>query len=184
MESDDGERISTWREHHGNVAVWKDDRGSTLWKYDNNHENVDKRTVTGAESSSSCGQLLKTLMWRDRRRNENARLDGTSQCHRAIWRERERDRFVGCHYTRKKNIHAQFAQNLRSQPFNRDRRELGKKEQMFSQKFTNSSATLHPYLRRPSFLTDNVQMLPIATTLDHKELENRLMLSQEFLQVL
>ena len=76
--------------------------------------------------------------------------------------ERERDRFVGCHYTRKKNIHAQFAQNLRSQPFNRDRRELGKKEQMFSQKFTNSSATLHPYLRRPSFLTDNVQMLPIA----------------------
>jgi len=44
-------------------------------------------------------------------------------------RERERDRFVGCHYTRKKNIHAQFAQNLRSQPFNRDRREHGKKEQ-------------------------------------------------------
>ena len=68
--------------------------------------------------------------------------------------EREREiRFIGCHYTRKKNIHAQFAQNLRSQPFNRDRREHRKKETMFSQRFTNSSATLHPYLRSPSFLT-------------------------------
>ena len=43
-------------------------------------------------------------------------------------RSEEREiRFVGCHYTRKKNIHAQFAQNLRSQPFNRDRREHRKK---------------------------------------------------------
>ena len=34
METDEGERRFTWREYRGNVAAWKDDRGSTMWKYE------------------------------------------------------------------------------------------------------------------------------------------------------
>ena len=99
---------------------------------------------------------------------------------------RERERSVRRMSLHKEEKHPCAIRAEPTQPTLQQRQEgtRKKKEQMFSQKFTNSSATLHPYLRRPSFLTDNVQMLPIATTLDQKELENRLMLSQEFLQVL
>ena len=32
METDDGARRSTWLENDGNVAVWRDDRGSPMWE--------------------------------------------------------------------------------------------------------------------------------------------------------
>ena len=32
VETDDGERGKMWREHHGNIAESKDDRGSTTWE--------------------------------------------------------------------------------------------------------------------------------------------------------
>ena len=60
-------RRSTWREYHDNVAVWKNDRGNAMWRYDNEHanENVDERSSTVAEkersNSSCCGQFLKKL---------------------------------------------------------------------------------------------------------------------------
>ena len=65
---------------------------------------------------------------------------------------------------KEENTHARFAQNLRSQPFNRDRKELEKKGTNVLTEIYKFSATLHPYLRRPSFLTDNVQMLPVVNS--------------------
>ena len=69
--------------HVGNDAVWKGDRGSTMWKYDD-CENVDKKSNTGAErdrsNRSSCGQLLKSLKWRDRSHTESeAKIDDESK---------------------------------------------------------------------------------------------------------
>jgi len=83
-----------------------------------------------------------------------------SRCR--IERERERDqvRRMSLH---KEEKHPCAIRAEPTQPTLQQRQEgTRKKGTMFSQKFTNSSATLHPYLRRPSFLTDNVQMLPIA----------------------
>ena len=77
-------------------------------------------------------------------------------------RERERDqvRRMSLH---KEEKHPCAIRAEPTQPTLQQRQEgTRKKGTMFSQKFTNSSATLHPYLRRPSFLTDNEQMLPIA----------------------
>ena len=54
---------STWREHHANVAVWNDDRGGTMWRYEYEYaRNVDMRTVTGADSNS-CGYVVKSLKY-------------------------------------------------------------------------------------------------------------------------
>ena len=78
-------------------------------------------------------------------------------------RERERDqvRRMSLH---KEEKHPCAIRAEPTQPTLQRRQEETRKKKgtMFSQKFTNYSATLHPYLRRPSFLTDNVQMLPIA----------------------
>ena len=77
------------------------------------------------------------------------------------WCEREREiRFVGCPYTRKKNIHAQFAQNLRSQPFNRDRREHRKRNNVLTEiyKFFCNTTSLP----EKAFIS---HMLPIADSL-------------------
>ena len=52
VEIDDGERRFTWREYHGNFAVCRDDRGRTMWKYDNDNKNVDRMSDSGAESSN------------------------------------------------------------------------------------------------------------------------------------
>ena len=82
---DDGERRSTWREYHGNVAVWKDDRGSTMWTHDEYlHENVDTKSDTGAMKdcsiSKSCGQMVKSWKWRDRCHHESeAKIDNESK---------------------------------------------------------------------------------------------------------
>ena len=76
--------------------------------------------------------------------------------------ERERSvRRMSLH--KEENTHARFAQNLRSQPFNRDRKELEKKGTNVLTEIYKFSATLHPYLR-PSFLTDTVQMLPLVNS--------------------
>ena len=81
-----------------------------------------------------------------------------------VWRERERER----DQVRRMSLHKEEKHPcaIRAEPtqptLQQRQEETRKKGTMFSQKFTNYSATLHPYLRRPSFLTDNVQMLPIA----------------------
>ena len=56
----------------------------------------------------------------------------------AWYRERERDRFVGCNYTRKKTPMRNSRRTYAANPSHRDRKELEKWKQMFSQKFTNS----------------------------------------------
>ena len=44
-EPDVGDWRSAWREYHGNVTAWNDDRGSTMWKYES--------TSTTARTSTS-----------------------------------------------------------------------------------------------------------------------------------
>ena len=52
--------------------MWIDDSGSTLWKYED--ENVFKESSADVEkdrrTSFSCEQLLMSLSWSDRCRNE------------------------------------------------------------------------------------------------------------------
>ena len=43
------ERRSTCRENCGSVAVCNDDRGCTMWKYDNDCENVEKKSNTAVQ---------------------------------------------------------------------------------------------------------------------------------------
>ena len=80
VETDDGERRSSWREYHGNVAVLKNVCGSTMCKYECEYgcENVDKKSDPGEEKdrsiSSSRGQFFKSLMCRDRRYDESRAL--------------------------------------------------------------------------------------------------------------
>ena len=67
-ETDDGAKGSTWRSYDVTVAVWKDDRG--MWKYqcECDYENV------------TCGQLLKSLKWRDGFSNESElKIDSDSK---------------------------------------------------------------------------------------------------------
>ena len=82
METDAGERRSTWRQEHGNVAVWNDDREMRKYEYD--YESVDKRSGTGAEKdciiSNSFGHLLKSLLRRDRcHKQRDATIDHASE---------------------------------------------------------------------------------------------------------
>ena len=78
-----GERRSSWREHHGNVAVLKNVCGSTMCKYECEYgcENVDKKSDPGEEKdrsiSSSRGQFFKS--------GSRARLCGNGQREKAKW---------------------------------------------------------------------------------------------------
>ena len=72
METDDGERRSTWREYLDNVAAWKSVSISTMWNY------LVRRRERRQEDS--CGQLLKSLQWRDRCHNESeVKIDNESE---------------------------------------------------------------------------------------------------------
>ena len=63
VETDEGPRRLAWREHHGNVAVWKDDHDRTMWECESASTSATTKTTTksdaGAEKncniSSSCG---------------------------------------------------------------------------------------------------------------------------------
>ena len=100
MEIDACEKRSTWRQYHGNIAVWNDDRDCEMRKYEYDYENVDKKSDTCAEQdciiSNSCGlctgtvkdciisnsfgPLLKSLLRRDRCHNEReATIDHASE---------------------------------------------------------------------------------------------------------
>ena len=55
VETDDGERMSVWSEHHGNFAVLKDRLGSLMWKYGLEHPRLrwaDVQENEVAQSSS------------------------------------------------------------------------------------------------------------------------------------
>ena len=67
-----------------------------MWKYEYecDHANVDMQSGPGAEISSSSGELLKSLTWRDRRHKKSeatnddeckAWLDSNSQHDEAKW---------------------------------------------------------------------------------------------------
>ena len=78
VETDDGERRSPRCESTvATSAVWTDGCGSAMWKYECEYdfENVDRKRNTGVEKdrsiSTSCGQLLTSLKWRDRCHNES-----------------------------------------------------------------------------------------------------------------
>ena len=77
METDDGERRRCWREFNVNVAVRNDHRCSamSMHVHEYDYENFDEKSSTGAVKdrsiSSSCGQLLKRLKWRDYRHDES-----------------------------------------------------------------------------------------------------------------
>ena len=79
------------------------------------------------------------------------------------WRERERDRFVGCHYTRKKTPMRDSRRTYAANPSTETGRNSKKGTNVLTEIY-KFSATLHPYLRRPSFLTDTVQMLPLVNS--------------------
>ena len=61
VEADDGDRRSSWREYHGNVGVWKDDRDTAVWK--NVHEQRPVRRRPAA-SDAAVGPVLKSVMAR------------------------------------------------------------------------------------------------------------------------
>ena len=84
------------RGESGNVAVWKDDCGSTMWKCECEHhfENFDKQSHTGAEKdcsiSNSRGQLLQGSMWRGRcRKDSEATVGDESKARSGDDRERD-----------------------------------------------------------------------------------------------
>ena len=77
--------------------------------------------------------------------------------------ERERDRFVGCHYTRKKTPMRDSRRTYAANPSTETGRNSKKGTNVLTEIY-KFSATLHPYLRRPSFLTDTVQMLPLVNS--------------------
>ena len=100
----------------GRTTAWKDDSGSTLWKYED--ENVYKESSAGVEkdrrTSFSCKQLLISLSWRDRGRNEgeakkeDARkaglVDGNRQRDKAKWPWNHGGVFVQLRHIRGKTI--------------------------------------------------------------------------------
>ena len=59
------------QDESGNVAVWNDDRGSAMWKYEyhQENENVDEKNSTGTQKDRriprSRGQWRNCLKWRD-----------------------------------------------------------------------------------------------------------------------
>ena len=78
MEKDDGERRCTLREYHSNVAVWNDDRGRTMWTYEYDYENVDKKTAIQVRRAATVVTVVTT---RARRRTDKRKSSAASrQC--------------------------------------------------------------------------------------------------------
>ena len=78
-------------------------------------------------------------------------------------KHRERDRFVRCHYTKKKTPMRISRRTYAANPSTETGRNSKEGTNVLTEIY-KFSATLHPYLRRPSFLTDHVQMFPLVNS--------------------
>ena len=73
VETVEGEKRSAWRGHHANVAMWRDDRGGTMWKYEYEDDSAagmkamqmqkkkpaaDSSSMVGSESVGEAGSKV------------------------------------------------------------------------------------------------------------------------------
>ena len=68
MKTDEGERRSSWREHHGNVVVWRDDRGRKVWNHEYEYDYDEEKGGGAAGTEGRKAMLVQKKERRSSRR--------------------------------------------------------------------------------------------------------------------